>query len=53
MYTLNITYKHLHINILILNKNRKKSNKMMNASDMMMSMTNKSDGKLGYTTTVK
>lgn len=26
---------------------------MMNASDMMMSMTNKSDGKLGYTTTVK
>ena len=26
---------------------------MMNASDMMMSMTSKGEGKLGYTTTVK
>jgi hypothetical protein len=26
---------------------------MMNMSDMLMSMTGKSDGKLGYTTTVK
>lgn len=25
----------------------------MNMSDMLMSMTNKSDSKLGYTTTVK
>lgn len=25
----------------------------MNMSDMLMSMTGKSDGKLGYTTTVK
>ena len=26
---------------------------MMNASDMMLSMTSKGEGKLGYTTTVK
>lgn len=26
---------------------------MMNASDLMMSMSSKTEGKLGYTTTVK